>query len=459
MTGRNDFWSGVALYRGRAEARRDWAAACGSDFAAFSRRYLTGTRQPVDNLMCSLRCGCVHRRVRGDKNCVTYACDCDDQGCRSFSVPVKEAEGFEFLAREFFVALAACLGVDRGQVVYGGQVGTIHLGHVNAGGREAWVFLVCVEGTAEQLEAIASLLQKFGHRPIVVLMPDYTAEAGSLVERNDGAIIELRGYVKCGADGRLSAGKKLADRLVGKVAAPSRVDVSDVRHGKYLIVSKGKYVRTGDGMSREFVHWCVIFDGREILLPKTDGSQYIVQLIKHPDISFSPKDLLDLVRGVHPAGRAIELYADWLFGGAGDEQAEILAQVRNRVNARDVVWDARQIMETEIRLRALRKLVDSLGDDEGTDAEDLRNQIANDGALLEANSKQILGGKRVPVDYDVSEFTAMSGVIRKAVSACLRHVDLNLPAFGTHLRDKRVFSFGMENIYRRQENIDWCLMK
>ena len=461
MPQRSDFWSGVGLYRGTVEARRDWTTACGPDFTAFSRRYLAGTGMPVEQLLCPQHCGCVHLRAGIKKTDVTYVCDCDEQSCPSFIVPTDVAEGLDFRARDFYQELSGCLGIDRGRNSYAGQVGTIHLGHIHTGDTDAWIFLVCVSSAGEQVEAVGTLLQKYSHRPIVVLMPDYSAEVGSLLERNNGFVIELRGYVRMRADGTLSAAKKLelVERMKRQVET---VPTKAMTHGaaaKFALMAKGKYLRIGEGERRECVRWGVVYGGVEFLMPETDGAQYITYLIRHPDIQFSPKDLLDAVRGVHPAGEKIDGYADWIFSGEDEEETEMIAQVRKTANARDVVWDAKQIMETEIRLRAMSKMVEDIGDDDPSESERLNNMISEDVALLDANSKQVRGGKRVPIDYDKNEFTSISGIIRKAVTACLKHIDMNAPVFGRHLHDKSVFAYGMDNVYRKQKHIDWVCMK
>lgn len=462
---RRDFWHAVGLYRGVAEARRDWSAAAGADAAVFERRYLKATATPVAQLVCPLRCGCMHRLGRSDGASLWYDCDCDEQQCPSFEVPVTTAAGLEFKARDFFLALADVLGIDRGNVVYAGQVGTVHLGRVNVGGQEAWVFLVATCSGDEQREPVAALLQKYSHRPVAVLMPDYPADVGTLVERNGGAAVELRGYVRMCGDGSLAADEKLAERLA-RGAVPviaARKAAPAVAAGQYALVARGRYVRTGDGESHECDQWSVIFDGQEALLPETDGALYVTHLITCAGTVFSAKALYDAVRGVHAA---VESTGAGIAMAAGDveeededsEQDERPVLTRGVANERDVIWNREQIEKVEIHLRKLQEAAVEVTDRKSAAARTLRRKIEDTVTLLEANSK-LVRGKRLPLDYRPGDFARMSDTIRKAVRAFLKAMDAKLPGFAKHLRDKSVLTYGVENRYKKTYGIDWKVLR
>ena len=218
---------------------------------------------------------------------------------------------------------------------------------------------------------------------------------------------------------------------------------------------KGKHDRTPVST------WRIWFEGREILMPTSVGTEYLVFLIRNQGKEFAADVLTERVRGSKPgAGEvnrkaAMETLRD--DDGGGDEGETLHGRV-GELNERDVIWDGGQIAECLRKVKGLKGEIqqhETAKDFSSDGSRNLKAKLEEQEDLLAANAKKVKG-KWVPKEYQKGTFQDKGDLIRKHFRKLLDgHLRENCRPLFDHLNDRSTLDYGVRNRYRPKPRIEW----
>ena len=227
----------------------------------------------------------------------------------------------------------------------------------------------------------------------------------------------------------------------------------------YEIRQESTRRRQGRHDRTEISRWRMRFNGQEVLMPESVGTELLVHLIRNQGKDFSAATLAEAVRKSGPGSGHGGDVQEILRGQDGDGQNN--EDLRGRigdVDERDVVWDEREIAGCLSKIKALSAEItdhEEAGDDSSEGCRVLKEKLEEQQDLMRANAKQV-NGKWVPKEYRKGTFGKKADLIRKHIRGVLDDfLRENCRPLFDHLHDRETLSYGVNNCYKPSPRIEW----